>query len=85
MKVMCVYNSCEDLTIGKIYDVIHLEKSRILPRMLHSILIINDKDEQQLYYIEDNKRVWFEDATPYIRDNKLNELGIDKQLNKIGI
>lgn len=78
MKMMCVYNGyngCEDLTIGKIYDVIHLEKSRILPRVLYSILIINDKDEQQLYYIE-NKKVWFEDATPYIRDNQLNELGI---------
>jgi hypothetical protein len=35
--------------------------------------------------ISSDKRVWFEDATPYIRDNKLNELGIDKQLNKIGI
>jgi hypothetical protein len=60
------------LTYGKIYEVIHHGK---LSR--HDwILIENDNGEQQRYYIEDDSGIWFVDATPYIREEKLKELGI---------
>jgi hypothetical protein len=73
MKVICkssdnlIEGDIKLLTIDKIYEVILIEQD----------------SEIKLYYIEDNsgEKRWFDserfiDATPYIRDNKLNSLGI---------
>ena len=79
MKVVrCVYAGSASidvrvgLTYGKIYEVIHHEKSR------HEwVFIENDWGEQQRYYIKDDNGIWFVDATTYIiREEKLKELGI---------
>jgi hypothetical protein len=42
------------------------------------ITIKNDFGEDVEYFMNDSfdENVWFEDATPYIRDEKLNKLGI---------
>ncbi len=72
-SVICVYDGTElglgrRLTIGKIYEVIEL---------INNIVVITDNlgDQANYVMISDNK-VWFEDATPYIREEKLNKLGI---------
>jgi hypothetical protein len=72
-SVICVYDGMElghgrRLTIGKIYEVIEL---------INNIVVITDNlgDQANYVMISDNK-VWFEDATPYIREEKLNKLGI---------
>lgn len=78
MKVVrCVYSGSASidvrvgLTYGKIYEVIHHEKSR-----QEWIFIENDRGKQLRYYIKDDNGIWFVDATPYIREEKLKELGI---------
>ena len=70
---MCIYDGMDGkfstrLTIGKIYEVIEL---------INNIVVITDNlgDQANYVMISDNK-VWFEDATPYIREEKLNKLGI---------
>lgn len=40
------------------------------------VRIMNDDGIEGFYYLEDSQGVWFEDATAYIRDKKLSELGI---------
>lgn len=74
-SVRCVYSGSIDvrvgLTYGKIYEVIHHEKSR------HEwVFIENDRGEPVRYYLKDDNGIWFVDAFPYIREKRLNELGI---------
>ena len=73
-SVICVYDGMDGefsnrLTIGKIYEVL------VMPS--HDIIFIKDDigDEATYVMISDDK-VWFEDATPYTREEKLNKLGI---------
>jgi hypothetical protein len=73
-KVICVYDGIElghgiRLTIGKIYEVNELINDNIV------VITDNLGDQANYVMISDNK-VWFEDATSYIRDQKLKELGI---------
>ena len=72
-KVICVYNGIEPgrgkrLTIGKIYDVIEFIRD--------NLIVIKDDQGDEANYIMVEDKVWFEDATSYIRDQKLKELGI---------
>lgn len=72
-KVICVYNGIElghskRLTIGKIYELISL--------IDNFICIKDDIGDKTNYVMISDDKVWFEDATPYIREDKLNELGI---------
>lgn len=72
-KVICVYNGIElgrgkRLTIGKIYDVIEFIRD--------NLIVIKDDQGDEANYIMVEDKVWFEDATSYIRDQKLKELGI---------
>lgn len=72
-SVICIYNGIEigeskRLTVGKIYQVISS-----IDNIIH---IKDDKDDSTNYVMVSDNKVWFEDATPYIRENKLNELGI---------
>lgn len=59
------------LTYGKIYDVIHHEKSG-----REWIFIEDDRGKQLRYYLEDDNGIWFVDALPYIREKRLDDLGI---------
>jgi len=59
------------LTINKIYEVINLFQ---IDNQILSIQIIDNKGDESAYFIKNNDIVWFEDATAYIRDNKINEL-----------
>ena len=73
-SVICVHDGMElghgtRLTIGKIYEVNELINDNIV------VITDNIGDQANYVMISDNK-VWFEDATPYIREDKLNELGI---------
>ena len=77
-SVRCVYAGSASidvrvgLTYGKIYEVIHHEK-----RSRHEwVFIENDRGKQLRYYLEDANGIWFVDALPYIREKRLNELGI---------
>lgn len=81
--VKCIFEGelhellADQLTYGKIYEVFHLQNGNYTESYhKNSVLIINDKDQQKLYYIEDYNGVWFVDATPYIREEKLKEIGI---------
>lgn len=56
------------LTKGKIYEVIHFETEWIR--------IINDDGDEEFYYIKDTDGTWFADGTAFVREQKLNELGI---------
>jgi hypothetical protein len=67
--VKCVHESgTVSLTKGKIYEVIHFETEWIR--------IANDDGNQEFYYLKDSDGIWFVDATPLIREQKLNQLGI---------
>ena len=66
--VECVHESGLLVTKGKRYEVILFGNEWIR--------IINDDDIEEFYYFEDNDGTWFVDATPLIREEKLNELGI---------
>lgn len=74
--VKCVYNDdnyCNDLTVGKIYEVLSV------PSFIGSIIgpvidIINDKGESVAMYMQDDDGIWFEDADAEVRDNKINQI-----------
>jgi hypothetical protein len=73
-SVMCVYDGMElghgrRLTIGKIYEVIELINDNI-------VVITDNLGDQNNYVMISDTKVWFEDATPYIREENLNKLGI---------
>ena len=73
-SVICVHDGIElghgrRLTIGKIYEVNELINDNIV------VITDNLGDQANYVMISDNK-VWFEDATSYLREDKLNELGI---------
>lgn len=72
MKVKCIYHHSKLLTFGKIYDVIECDRIKC------TITIKNDIDKIVEYYYGVGLLAfdWFEDATPYIREEKLKELGI---------
>lgn len=70
-KVICIYNGIEighgeRLTIGKIYDVIS--------SVDNFICIKDNKGDNSNYVMISGDKVWFEDATSYIREDKLNEI-----------
>jgi len=73
MKVICVYNNQTDseesirLTKGKIYDVVEKIGNDL-------VFIIDDIGDIVSYFIKIDDVVWFEDATAYIREEKLNKL-----------
>lgn len=71
--VRCIYNNKSHirLTINKIYEVINVFQ---IGNQIISIQIIDNKGDESSYFINNNDIVWFEDATAYIRDNKINEL-----------
>ena len=80
-KVICLHNGLSAsnpdgnrLTIGKIYNVIRTIGNKKSPV---GIEIEDNLGTPGTYVLEDTYgRKWFEDATPYIRDQKLKELGI---------
>ena len=79
--VKCVFsglieegNMVSSLTYGKIYEVIDFQKTKYTSG--YSVLIVDDKGEQGLFFLEDTDGVWFVDAAPYIREDKLNQIGI---------
>ena len=77
---MCVYDGMDGefstrLTIGKIYEVLEMPSC--------DIIFIKDDVGNEVSYVmkapsleEDDVKVWFEDAKLYIREEKLNKLGI---------
>ncbi len=69
----CIYNNNSHirLTTNKIYEVINVFQ---IGDQIISILIIDNKGDESAYFIKNNDIVWFEDATAYIRDNKINNL-----------
>lgn len=69
----CIYNNKSHirLTINKIYEVINIFQ---IDNQIISIQIIDNKGDESSYFIKNNDIVWFEDATAYIRDNKINNL-----------
>lgn len=75
-KVICVYNGISKgkksirLTIGKIYDVINIVDDDGI------ITIIDNVGDEITYYLTSFGTTWFEDASPYLREDKFNELGI---------
>lgn len=71
--VRCINNNNSHirLTINKIYEVINVFQ---IGNQIISIQIIDNKGDESAYFIKNNDIVWFEDATAYIRDNKINEL-----------
>ena len=73
-SVICVHDGMElghgtRLTIGKIYEVNELINDNL-------ITITDNLGNQANYAMISNIRVWFEDATPYLREDKLKKLGI---------
>lgn len=75
--VKCINPLAPGLTYNKIYEVKKLFLSAWSEQTF--IDIINDQGGLVTYNLSlhsNNGGEWFEDATAYIRDNKLNELGI---------
>ena len=79
------YEVKPSLTYGKIYDVLNCRINPVNTAVTSAgtpvrpiITIKNDFGEDVEYFMNDSfdENVWFEDATPYIRDEKLNKLGI---------
>jgi hypothetical protein len=78
-KVICLYNGITAsntdgirLTIGKIYDVTRIIGDRNSPV---GIEIIDNVGTIGTYVLEDTTgKRWFEDATSYIREDKLNDI-----------
>ena len=73
------YEGKPSLTYGKIYDVLKCRINRFDKPIRPIITIKNDFGEDVEYFMNDDsfdENPWFEDATPYIRDEKLNKLGI---------
>ena len=69
------YEEKPSLTYGKIYDVLNYRFDKPIRPI---ITIKNDFGEDVEYFMDDGfgENPWFEDATSYIRDEKLNKLGI---------
>lgn len=61
------------LTIGKIYQVIALGKSK-QSDSIDLVVIENDKGNQQTYFLTDGENNLFIDAKPFIREQKPNQL-----------
>jgi hypothetical protein len=77
-SVICVYDGMDGkhsnrLTIGKIYEVLEF---KIDPLERHFIIITDNVGDRTNYFMISDDKVWFEDATPYIREETLNKLGI---------
>jgi hypothetical protein len=73
-SVICVYDGMDGkhsvrLTIGKIYKVLQMVSTDI-------VFIKDDTGYDASYILISGDKVWFEDATPYTREEKLNKLGI---------
>ena len=71
---MCVYDGMDGkfstrLTIGKIYEVLEMPSQDI-------VFIKDDIGDEVSYVMISDDKVWFEDSTPYIREENLNKLGI---------
>ena len=76
--VKCVYNGdsySNELTIGKIYEVLIFSIPKTVPR----IEIIKDNGESDTLYMKDSGGVWFEDITAEVRNNKINQI-----INEVG-
>jgi hypothetical protein len=65
--VECVHTTMT-LTKGKIYEVIYFAGDWIR--------IIDDVGDNRTYYLKDTDGIWFVDALPLIREEKLKQLGI---------
>jgi len=75
--VQCVHQSgSAPLTKGKIYEVIHLQTTQETASKMDWVRIINDDGIEEFYYISDTDGTWFVDATAFVREQKLNQLGI---------
>lgn len=61
------------LTYGKIYDVLDYRKNSF---DISVITIKNDFGDDAEYFMMCENNVWFEDATSYIREERLTKLGI---------
>ena len=75
--VKCVYNDdnyFNDLTVGKIYEVLSVASFIGSNNIGPVIDIINDKGESVAMYMKDDDGVWFEDADAEVRDNKINQI-----------
>ena len=71
--VFCgIYEVKPSLTYGKIYDVLNYRINNNSDRPI--ITIKNDLGNELEYFMISEIDVWFEDATPYIREEKLNQL-----------
>ncbi len=71
--VECVHESgTVPVTKGKRYEVILFGNVQ----SVRWIRIINDDGIEEFYYLKDSDGIWFVDATPLIREQKLNQLGI---------
>lgn len=78
-KVICLHNGLpasnpygNRLTIGKIYNVIRIIGNKKSPV---GIEIEDNLGTPGTYILEDKDgRKWFEDATPYIREEKINQI-----------
>ncbi len=76
-SVICVYNMVNStrLTYGKIYEVLEIVSQG--PGLSTNIIFIKDDiGDESSYVLKSGNLVWFEDATPYIREEKLKKLGI---------
>jgi hypothetical protein len=49
---------------------------KIDPLERHFIIITDNVGDRTNYFMISDDKVWFEDATPYIREETLNKLGI---------
>lgn len=76
--VKCVYNDdnyFNDLTIGKIYEVLSVSSLVTNTTTIGPVIdIINDKGEPIAMYMQDSDCIWFEDADAEVRDNKINQI-----------
>lgn len=74
--VRCVYNGAyETLTIGKVYEVLSFgypifnnSNNKV------SLSILNDLGVKSNWFEQIGDKVWFEDVTAEIRDNKINQV-----------
>ena len=69
MKFKCIYNGGSDirLTVGKLYEVLNRVD---IGTVDESITIIDDVDDESIYYIND----WFINATEEIRNEKIEKI-----------
>lgn len=75
--VKCVYNNdnyFNDLTVGKIYEVLSVASLYGSDDIGPVINLITDKGESVAMYMKDGDGRWFEDADAEVRDNKINQI-----------